>query len=49
MTKRNNKDISKDKNNNEINTDDELEHPVKIPKTSNDNEAKKIINNIKLI
>ena len=41
MTKRNNKDISKDKNNNEINTDDELEHPVKIPKTSNDNEAKK--------
>ena len=41
MTKRNNKDISKDKNNNEINTDDELEHPVKIPKISNDNEAKK--------
>jgi hypothetical protein len=41
MTKRNNKDISKDKNNNDINTDDELEHPVKIPKTSNDSEAKK--------
>ena len=38
MTKRNNKEISK---NNDIDTDDDLDIPKKIPKISNDAEAKK--------
>jgi len=45
MTKRNNKDISK---NNNIDTDDELDIPKKIPKITNDLDAKKITIKLKI-
>ena len=45
MTKRNNKDISK---NNDIDTDDDLDIPKKIPKTNNDAEAKKTTIKLKI-